>query len=183
MITRGIEKYENCTATERISFLCENYTIMEPMIRNYREDIITEVMEQKASSHRGEGEGLGVRIQIAFCRRNDPTADKAMSRMEVAKAIDEGYLDENFFEGTVDREALIRKVTCYHLANAGWQKFTASLKEMKPKDRDILLPYIKKEKSLTDLAEELQIDYRSLITKLSRIRKRIEEGAEFRMVG
>lgn len=177
--TRGIEKYEKGSATQRISFLCDNFTVMEPMIRNYREDLITEVMEQKANGHRGEDEGLGVRIQVAFCRRNDPTANKAINRMEIAKAIDEGYLDENFFDGTDDREELIRKVTCYHLANAGYQRFVAKLKEMKPRDREIFLPYVRKEKSIEDLADEMQIQYESVVRKICRIKEQMREEREF----
>ena len=177
--TRGIEKYQRYNATQRVRFLCDNYLVMEPMISNYREELIDEVMEQKASNHRGEDEGLGVRIQVAFYKKSDPTANKAMSRMEIANAIDAGYLDEDFFEGTDDREELIRKVTCYHMINAGYMRFVAKLEEMNPRERKIFLPYIRKEKSVDDLAEELDIAYESVIRKIGRIKEKIKEGKEF----
>ena len=34
--------------------------------------------------------------------------------MEVPKAVDEGYLDEDFFEDTDDPDALVKRVTIYH---------------------------------------------------------------------
>ena len=171
----GIETYEGADVMQRITFLCDHYTVMESMISNFREDLISDVMDQKASSHRGEGEGLGVRIQVAFYRNNDPTANQGINRNVIAKAIDEGCLDEDFFEGTEDREGLIRKVTSYHMANREYQRFAKKLKEMEPRERDVFLPYIKREKSLDDIADELQIGYDSVVKRICRIKEKMRK--------
>ena len=115
-----------------------------------------------------------MRIQVAFCRQNDPTGKAGENRLVVTKAIDQGYLTEEFFEGTDDREELIYKVTCYHVANTGYQQFIKILKEMDQKDLRVFLPYIRREKSISEIADELQIDYRSVIKRLARIKKKME---------
>lgn len=174
--TRGIEAYESGNAAERICFLCEHYTVMEPMISNYRENLIDEILGQKAKNLCDNDEGLGVRIQVAFCMQTNPTGKVGERRAVVTKAIDQGYLTEEFFEGTDDRNELIYKVTCYHTANTGYKQFVKNLKEMDQKDRRVFLPYIKREKSISEIADELQIDYRSVIKRLARIKKKMEQN-------
>ena len=176
MKTEGLEAYASFDATKRIWFLCENYTVMEPMIRNFRERLIDEVADQKYDSHHAKDEGLGVRIQVAFCRQNDPTYNQAVNRNEIAKAIDDGYLDECFFEGTSNREELIRKVSSYHFAKREYGQLSKALKEMNPKDRAVILPFMRKEKSIYDLAEDMQITYKAVQKKLKRIKNKLEES-------
>ncbi|MBQ9489458.1 MAG: sigma-70 family RNA polymerase sigma factor [Lachnospiraceae bacterium] len=171
----GIEKYEGADIMQRITFLCDHYAVMESMISNFREELISDVMDQKASSHRGEEEGLGVRIQVAFYRNSDPTANQGISRSVIAKSIDEGYLDEDFFEGTEDREGLVRKITSYHMVNREYHRFANKLSEMDPRDRVVFLPYIKREKSLDDIAEELMIGYDSVVKRICRIKEKMRK--------
>ena len=178
----GIETCGRYSLPQMVSFLCEHYTVMEPMISNYRDKLISAVMDQKARSHGGENEGLGVRIQIAFCNQSNPTEREGMNRLLVAKAIDEGYLDEDFFEGTEDREALIGKVTSYHLVNVSYQRFIKKLREMDPRDLEVILPYIRREKSIDALADELKIDYHSVIKRIQRIKKKLAEGMNYENV-
>ena len=172
----GIDGCEKCSVTERIAFLFENYPVMDAMIENYRSGLIDEVMDQKASNRHADDEGLGVRIQVAFCHMSDPTSNKGISRLEIGRAIDEGYLDEDFFEGTDDREGLIHKVTSYHIVKASYQKLLKKLNEMDPTDKSIILPYLLKEKTISMIADELQIEYKSVVQKIGRIKKRMEAG-------
>lgn len=176
----GIGECEKCSVTERITFLFENYPVMETMIANYRDDLIDEVMDQKTSNRHANDEGLGVRIQVAFCHMSDPTSNKGISRMEIGRAIDEGYLDEDFFEGTDDREALIHKVTSYHIVKESYRMLSKRLKEMDPRDKSIMLPYLLKEKTISMIADELQIEYKSAVQKIGRIKKRMEEGMKLK---
>ena len=82
--------------------------------------------------------------------------------MTVAQAIDEGVLDEDFFEDTDNRQELIRKVTCYHRVNTDLEIFTSKLGTMCLKDQNIIRPYLLREKSMDDLAVDLGIDYCNL---------------------
>ena len=147
---------------------------MDLLISNYREALIAEVMEQKEFSHRGESEGTGVRIQVSFGRKTDVTAGSAMMRMAVSEAIDKGWPDESFFEGIDDPGEVIRKVTVYHVVSEGYKTVSKRLDEMKPGDKEIVMPYLRREKRLCDLANELRIEYQSVVRKINWIKKRIE---------
>ena len=168
------DEYEKWSTAQKVCFLCDHYYVMERLISNYREALIAEVMEQKEFSHRGENEGTGVRIQVSFGRKTDTTAGTAMKRMAVSEAIEKGWLDESFFEGMDDPEEVIRKVTVYHVISEGYKAFSKRLDEMKPGDREIVMPYLRREKRLCDLANELKIEYQSAVKKINRIKKRLE---------
>ena len=169
----SIDEYESSSSMRRFNFLFDNYAVMEPLISEYRERLIDEVMEQKAGNRKDEDEGLGVRIQVAFVRNNDPTATDAMSRMAVGKAIDRGFLDEDFFDGTDERDELIRKVTCYHMVSAGYERFGKTLKTMRENEQRILLPYVMKRKTITELSDELGISYDGIAKKLLRMKRKM----------
>ena len=111
---------------------------------------------------------------------SNPTMNKAIEHMTVAQAIDEGVLDEDFFEDTDNRKELIRKVTCYHRVNTDLEIFTSKLGTMCLKDQNIIRPYLLREKSMDDLAVDFGIDYRSAVKHVYRIKKRLIEKDRLR---
>ena len=93
--------------------------------------------------------------------------------MTIEKAIVDGVLDEEFFEDTDNQEELIRKVTCYHAVSEDVKTFTKKLGSLEQQDQKILKPYIMGQKSMSDLAEDMGIDYRSAIKHIYRVKKRL----------
>lgn len=93
--------------------------------------------------------------------------------MSIEKAIVDGILDEDFFEDTDNQEELIRKVTCYHAVNEDVKTFASKLGSLEQRDQKILRPYILGQKSMTDLAEDMGIDYRSAVKHVYRVKKRL----------
>lgn len=164
----SIDRYAGGEPAEQFDFLYENFSILQELLKDYREELITEVIEQKAYNRRSQSGDLGVRIQVSMGISN-PTMNKAIEHMTVAQAIDEGLLDEDFFEDTDNRQELIRKVTCYHRVNTDLEIFTSKLGTMCLKDQNIIRPYLLREKSMDDLAVDLGIDYRSAVKHVYRI--------------
>ena len=173
----NIDRYAGGEPTEQFDFLYENFSIMQELLKDYREELITEVIEQKAYNRRSQTGDLGVRIQVSMGISN-PTMNKAIEHMTIAQAIDEGMLDEVFFEDTDDRQELIRKVTCYHRVNTDLELFTSKLGTRCLKDQNVIRPYLLREKSMDDLAVDLGIDYRSAVKHVYRIKKRLIEKVE-----
>ena len=91
------------------------------------------MIEQKSYNRKYQSDDLGIRIQVSMGISN-PTMNQAIEHMTIAQAIDEGLLDEEFFEDTDDRRELIRKVTSYHRVNRDLETFTSKLGTMNPKD-------------------------------------------------
>ena len=170
----NIDKYLESDIAWRFDFLYENFSILKPMIKSYREELILDVADMKAYNHRAQNGDLGVRVQVSV-GTSRPTERQAISNISIAKAIDEGFLDETFFEGTDDRQELIRRVKLYHRVYKDYESFQLKLDTLRKTDQEFLKPYLMREKSLADLADELGITYRSAISKLYRIRKQLNE--------
>ena len=167
-----IDEYLGCTVEKRFDFLFMNYSVLKPMIRNYKEDLISDVIEMKTYNRRAANGDLGVRIQISV-GRNSPTERDGINKQLISEAIEDGYLDEDFFEDTDDPQDLIWRVTVYKLVSFGYKEFKKKLDEMDPVDQRVIKPYILKEKSMNELSEEMGIEYRSAVMKVYRIRKKL----------
>ena len=173
----SIDRYTGSQPEERFDFIYENFSIIQEIIKDFREELISEVIEQKFYNRRSANGDLGVRIQISMGIGN-PTQNQAIDHMTIAQAIDEGFLDEDFFEDTDNRYDLIRKVDCYHSVRADVETFTSKLGTMDPKDQRIIKPYLLRQKTMNDLTEDMGIDYRSAIKRVYRLKKRLIEKVE-----
>ena len=173
----SIDRYTGSEPEEKFDFIYENFAIIQEMIKDYREDLITEVIEQKSYNRRSASGDLGVRIQISMGIGN-PTQNQAIDHLTIGQAIDEGFLDDDFFEDTDNRYELIRKVDCYHRVRSDVDTFTSKLGTMDPKDQRILRPYLMRQKTMDDLTEDMGIEYRSAIKRVYRIKKRLIEKVE-----
>lgn len=175
-----IDEYLSSDIDKRFEFLYENYAVLKPILIDYREDIISDVYDMKVYNRRAANGELGVRIQISV-KRNSPTEKEAISHVSIAKAIDDGYLDEDFFEDTDNPQELIRRVRIYHRVCIDYEAFSSKLGTLNPGEQRILKPYLLQEKSINDLADEMGIDYRSAIKRVYRIKKRLSEIVEPRL--
>lgn len=168
----NIDDYIGVQPEEQFEFIYTHYPIMKNLLTDYREDLIDEVIEQKSYNRRAANGDLGVRVQISI-GISSPTEKQAINHMTIEKAIVDGVLDEEFFEDTDNQEELIRKVTCYHAVSEDVKTFTKKLGSLEQQDQKILKPYIMGQKSMSDLAEDMGIDYRSAIKHIYRVKKRL----------
>lgn len=173
----SIDKYYEEIPERQFEFLYENFSIQKEILEDYREDLIDEVIEQKAYNRRSDRGDLGVRVQVTVGTGN-PTMNLSIEHLTIEQAIDKGVLDDDFFKDTDDQEELIRKVSCYHRINEDFRIFNSKLGTMSLKDQRILRPYLLQEKSLDDLAEDLGIDYHSAVKHIYRIKKKLIEKVE-----
>lgn len=72
----SIDKYLDSDVEQRFDFLYENYAVLKAIIKDYREDIITDVIEMKSYNRRAANGELGVRVQVSMGTSN-PTMNKA----------------------------------------------------------------------------------------------------------
>ena len=59
---------------QRFDFLYENYAVLKAIIKDYREDIITDVIEMKSFNRRAANGELGVRVQVSMGTSNPSIA-------------------------------------------------------------------------------------------------------------
>lgn len=152
----NINDYLDYGVEDRFEFIYENYSILGSVLDNYRGDLIQDVVDMKAYNHQAANGDTGVRIRISV-GLSRPTERQAITNLTIAKAIDTGYLDEGFFEGTDDRQELIRRVTLYHTVNTDYESFGKGIKALKTEDQRIIKPYLMRQKSIADIAEEMGV--------------------------
>lgn len=125
----NIDRYTGGKPAQQFDFLYESFSILRELLKDYREDLITEVIEQKSYNRRSQNGDLGVRVQVSMGVSN-PTQNQAIEHMTIAQAIDNGLLDDDFFEDTDDSQELIHKVTCYHRVTEDFEVFNSKLGTM-----------------------------------------------------
>ena len=177
----SIEKYVSSKMDDRFDFIYKNFPIIKEMIADYKEELITEVLEQKLYNRKSDFGDLGVRVQISG-RITNLTQSKAIEHMSIVKAIEDGLLDEEFFEDTDNRKELVEKVTCFLGIQADVIVFERKLRSLSIDDQKVLRPYLRSEKSIRDLESELGIDYQSVCKRVYRIRKKLWNNVAPKMV-
>ena len=176
----SIDEYLDSDVEQRFDFLYKNFSVLKAIIKDYREEIITDVIEMKSYNRRSTNEELGIRVQVSLGISN-PTMNQAINHITIAQAIDDGYLDEDFFEDTDNPDFLVKRVTIYHRLNIDYQSFSSKLETLEPKERRIIKEYLLKEKSLEELSRELGINYQSVIKRLRRIKQKLINRLEPRL--
>lgn len=69
-----------------------------------------------------------------------PIMNKAINNITIAKAVDEGYLDEDFFEDTDNPDELVKRVTIYHKVSIDYQSFTSTITKAEKKEKQEKAP-------------------------------------------
>lgn len=85
----NIDDYIGVQPEEQFEFIYTHYPIMKNLLTDYREDLIDEVIEQKAYNRRAANGDLGVRVQISI-GISSPTEKQAINHMTIEKAIMDG---------------------------------------------------------------------------------------------
>ncbi len=177
---KNIDRYIGFPISKRFDFLYDNYSVLKPLIRNYREDIITDVLDMKTCKRRESLGELGVRIQVSI-RRGGPTEKQAISHMTIEQSIEDGFLDDSFFEDIDNPDEIIRRVTNYHLVRADLEVFSSRLETLDLEDQRVIKPYLLRQKSIDDFANDMGVQYKSAATRIYRIKKKLLDIVEPRM--
>ncbi len=176
-----IDEYLKSSVEDRFYFLFKNYPILKPIIKSYREDIVSDVLDMKAYNRRAANGELGVRVQIS-AGVNRPTENKACNTVMIGTAIDECNFDDDFFEDTDDPVELMRRINVYHRVSRDYETFRQKLDTLEPEEQQLFKPYLLRQRKLADMAEEMGIEYRSLVSRMSRIKKKLSNKVEPRLM-
>lgn len=168
----SIDKYLECSFRAQFDFIFENLSIMESVLRDYKLELVNDVIEQKECNRKSEWGELGVRVMMSF-NTSSPTERMGINNSLIGKAIEEKHLDEDFFKDTDDRQDLIRRVTIYHKVKDDMDRIKSKMSILPIKDQRVIRPYILGEITLMDLSEQIGIDYRSTVNKLYRIKQKL----------
>lgn len=172
---RVIQIYKKSSNRERLDLICDNYNRIENILKADVNGMLLLIIEDKASMKRQEKGDLGVRVQSSGIP-SDPTGTQGDNEIMLEEAILKCDFSDGIIAG-IDHEYFIKeRADAHRLIRRDLGKFREQLDCLQDDEREFFLPYITKAKCIDDMAEELGISYNSTQRRISRIKRKIDEG-------
>ena len=165
-----IGEYVNRSPKERLYRLMDLYKDFASFLDDYKECVIDIMVVMREYQLQPSDADLGVRVQTSGGTSNI-TASKAEDRMLLEECFEQRKIIKSMFPDPEELTLISTAVYEWDLMESEFKVLRGYINLMKPKDKSIFLPYIKGEKRIADIAEELCLEPESAITKLYRIRK------------
>lgn len=166
-----VHKYAKADAMDRINLIYNNFASFLGVVESRTEGLVYLIENEKATNRRHENGDLGVRVQKSII--SDPTGNTATGNVITRDALIACDFSGGVLDGTDRREAFIREALILKDMRRDYKLFNDQLNCLEEKEREIVLNYIERKKTMNELAEELCIDYYSVKKKLRRSKKKV----------
>ena len=165
-----IGEYVNRSPKERLYRLMDLYKDFAAFLDDYKEFVIDLMVMMREYQLQPSDADLGVRVQTSGATSNIP-ASKAEDRMILEECFEKRKIMKSMFPDPEELTLISTAVYEWDLMESEYKVLKGYINLMKPTDKSIFLPYIKGEKRIADIAEELCLEPGSANTRLYRIRK------------
>lgn len=166
-----VHRYAKADAMNRINLIYNNFASFLGVVESRTEGLVYLIENEKATNRRHENGDLGVRVQKSTI--SDPTGNTATGNVMTRDALIACDFSGGVLDGTDRREAFIREALILKDMRRDYQLFNDQLNCLEEKEREIVLNFIERKKTMNELAEELCIDYYSVKKKLRRSKKKV----------
>lgn len=167
---RFVGIYMDLTTKERINFLLEHLSHFESYHQAYQESIEERISCIRCYERKKKG-SLGVRV-MSGNTISDITAQKAMEHLEIRESMNRGTVSSKMIRNKEEREEIVEAIYEWKLMRSEYEILLRQLQMLKPSDYEILYPYLMREKTKRQIAEELSIEKSSVEKRIFRIRKK-----------
>lgn len=167
-----ISIYVDANSAKRVDIIIKHYTDFLGIVDGYTEGLRYMIECEKESNHYREMGELGVRIQGGG-GISDPTAKKAIRSVMTREALINCDFSGDVLDGVDRAEEFIRNAYLLRDMRKDYELFNRQLSIL-GREKEIFEKYLRKEKTLTDIAEEQGITYESAQQKIHRIRLRVK---------
>ena len=167
-----IGEYINKSPRERASILLRNYKDFKKYRERYKRNAVSLMAAMREYSLRPSDEDLGIRVQTTGGTSNI-TASKALERVCLEWCFEDMKVSKEMFPDPYELSLISTAVYEWDLMKKEYGILVRFIDIMKPQDRKIYLPYIRREKSVADLTHELCLEWESVRKRLYRIRKKL----------
>ena len=172
-----VTKYTNGNSKVRIGIIFHNYSYFPKLIEGYKEGLIHEITTQTMYNKRRENGDLGIRIQSSG-HHSDMTANAAIENVMIGNLIDEGILSEDILEYVDDRQETTQKIIIYLMMKGEYNVIQAQMESVYGLDKEILIPYMTKQKNVYEIADKVGIEPDSVRKRIYRIKKNLTAQVE-----
>ena len=166
-----VHRYAKADAMDRINLIYNNFASFLGVVEIRTEGLVYLIENEKATNRRHENGDLGVRVQKSTI--SDPTGNTATGNVMTRDALIACDFSGGVLDGTDRREAFIREALILKDMRRDYKLFNDQLNCLEEKEREVVLNFIERKKTMNELAEELCIDYYSVKKKLRRSKKKV----------
>ncbi len=165
-----IGDYIKKSPKERIYQLLDNYKDFGRYRETYKNNVVDLMVAMREYNLRPSDEDLGVRIQTTGGTSNI-TASKALERVSLEQCFEQMKITKEMFPDPYELGLISMAIYEWDLMAKEHKILTGFIGLMKPDERSLFLPYIRREKRVADIAAELCLEWESANKKVYRIRK------------
>ena len=167
-----IKAYTGATNEKRIDIIIKNYTEFIGIVDGYTDGLRYMIENEKESNYRQSVGDLGVRIQTGGMP-GDPTAKRAINNMITRDALINCDFSDGVLDGVDNAEIYIREAYVLKSMRKDYNLFNSQLAILGA-DREMYIKYLRRDLSISDIADELGVTYESAKVQLQRIRRRVK---------
>jgi hypothetical protein len=164
-----VKEYAKADASGRVNLIYNNFAIFLGVIDSRTNGLVYLIENEKATNRRHENGELGVRVQKSTI--SDPTGNTATGNVMTRDALVACDFSNGVLEGTDRGELFKKEAFVLRDMRRDYQLFNDQLNNLSEEERQLVLSYIEKGKRLSDLAEELQLEYCSVRQRLYRSKR------------
>ena len=165
--------YVDASSAKRVDIIIKHYTDFLGIVDGYTEGLRYMIeCEKDSNSHRELGD-LGVRVQTGGTT-SDPTAKKAIRNVMTREALINCDFSGDVMEGVDRAEEFIRDAYLLRDMRKDYELFNRQLSILGT-EKETFEKYLRREKTLIDIAEEQGITYESAQQKIHKIRLRVKK--------
>lgn len=167
---KHLREYSQSEPERKARFILGNFRRFPKMIEGYESDWKIVVTAEKRYNTLHEMGDLGIRVQTSGT--GNPTMNKAIFETELDNAAGKRDLF-SVVKGTDDPEQHIREKMVIADMKDDYSIMKNAIHRLQEVDAEVLLNYIRMEKTIQEIADELQMNYDSAKKKLQRLRKEV----------
>lgn len=167
-----IKIYVDASSAKRVDIIIKHYTDFMGIVDGYTEGLRYMIeCEKESNSHQEMGD-LGIRVQTGGTT-SDPTAKKAIRNVMTLEALINCDFSGDVMEGVNRAEEFIRDAYLLRDMRKDYDLFNRQLSILGT-EKETFEKYLRREKSLDDIADEHGITYESAQQKIHKIRTRVK---------
>lgn len=169
-----VEKYAVAPAGKRIEIIYKNYHNFERIIKGKVENLCFSITEDREYNRRKEIGDLGIRVQTSGHYSN-PTCNTALNETTLFQAIMNCDFSDGILNGTDREEEYISDAFTLRKMRVEFNLFNRQMMYLDESEKEEFLVFLMKKKSIEDLADELGVQYHTVIRKMNRFKKIVKD--------
>ena len=168
-----IKIYVDANSAKRVDIIIKHYTNFIGIVDGYTEGLRYMIECEKDSNSQSYAGDLGIKVRSSGVT-SDTTAKKAIRNVMTREALINCDFSGDVMDGVDRAEEFIRDAYLLRDMRKDYELFNRQLSIL-GREKETFEKYLRREKTLVDIAEELGITYESAQQKIHKIRLKVKK--------